>query len=1008
MKKITFVFFLLMCVSYAEMYSQAGSASATYTAGNIATDHLGNFASPSPSDDSSCFETLTVNIPSGKIITGVDVSYEMTTSEWMSELRSRIKAVNGEAESSYFSGTGNSAGTQTFSRSNLSIANNITGGGNIDFEMHAFRTYGGSGCGTSIAVVDNNSWTVTVYYDDPPSCAAPTNVTASNLSTSSVAIAWDAVAEATNGYQWRLMADGDDVEVDEPVDSGTAAAGVTEATATNIAFGATYQVYVKSDCDTDGQSVWATTTLLFDYCPSAATNGDDSKIAQVAVADDERNSPVGSGNCATYTDNTSAAAFEVKRLDPTAISVTRGTCNGNYAAAVRVYIDLNQDGVLDAATEMVFEGTMGNTTSTATASGVLNIPNDAELGTTLMRFVLRETGDVNVLTPCGPAGTGTTYGETQDYIINIAEEDNCLIPSGVTVSNVTDTEAQISWTDSEPGNGFQYAVSTVNEVPTDIIQITPLSSLSLSDLDPNTTYFIFIRSDCGGGEFSNWSPPTSFTTECDVDLPIVQNFDDVTTPNLPECWSSIAVFSSFSGGVTTTSSFTPVNSSPNHLLLTAFSTTTNLMLISPLLKQSMQGNQYLVKFSAKATTAGQTLEVGTMTNKTDANTFVGDETVTLTTTYQEFSLIITTTNPYMVFRRGNVNTASVLLDDIVIQEAPTCIDPTDLSATNITATTADLGWTADQGQTAWNIEITEAGATPTGTPTAAGVSNPSSATGLSPNTSYEFYVQADCGNGDVSAWVGPFAFATPCEPLATFPYTDSFENAGAISDCWSQEYVSASVNWVFVNANNNTTVTARTGDYLARFFAANNSDNTTKLIMPTFDLSGLTNPAIKFYYTQVDWSGDQDELRVYYKTSADGDWNLIEAYTSSVTNWTEVTLELPNPTSEYYIAFEGTSKWGRGVTIDDVTVDEFSTLGLETPVLSTFQYHPNPVKNTLTLNAQNNIEQVTVFNMLGQAVLKLAPNTTTFEVDMTTLGSGTYFAQVTINNIVKTVKVVKQ
>lgn len=75
---------------------------------------------------------------------------------------------------------------------------------------------------------------------------------------------------------------------------------------------------------------------------------------------------------------------------------------------------------------------------------------------------------------------------------------------------------------------------------------------------------------------------------------------------------------------------------------------------------------------------------------------------------------------------------------------------------------------------------------------------------------------------------------------------------------------------------------------------------------------------------------------------------------------------------------------------------------------SNFTFYPNPVKDTFTLTAQNTIEQVTVFNMLGQAVLKLAPNATSSDVDMSSLNSGTYFAQVTVNNVVKTVKVVKQ
>jgi hypothetical protein len=34
-------------------------------------------------------------------------------------------------------------------------------------------------------------------------------------------------------------------------------------------------------------------------------------------------------------------------------------------------------------------------------------------------------------------------------------------------------------------------------------------------------------------------------------------------------------------------------------------------------------------------------------------------------------------------------------------------------------------------------------------------SNPTTITGLSANTSYDLYVQADCGSGTVSSWVGP-------------------------------------------------------------------------------------------------------------------------------------------------------------------------------------------------------------------------------------------------------------
>ena len=58
-----------------------------------------------------------------------------------------------------------------------------------------------------------------------------------------------------------------------------------------------------------------------------------------------------------------------------------------------------------------------------------------------------------------------------------------------------------------------------------------------------------------------------------------------------------------------------------------------------------------------------------------------------------------------------------------------------------------------------------------GLPTASGESvstNTYNATGLLENTSYEFYVQTDCGDGLLSSWVGPLEFYMGyCESLPT-------------------------------------------------------------------------------------------------------------------------------------------------------------------------------------------------------------------------------------------------
>ena len=98
-----------------------------------------------------------------------------------------------------------------------------------------------------------------------------------------------------------------------------------------------------------------------------------------------------------------------------------------------------------------------------------------------------------------------------------------------------------------------------------------------------------------------------------------------------------------------------------------------------------------------------------------------------------------------------------------------CPDPTALGASNLTSTSADLGWTVGGSETVWELVWGAQGTTPaTGTLVNALQTNPYTLTGLTANTAYDFYVKADCGHGtastNLSAWAGPFTFTTSCAP----------------------------------------------------------------------------------------------------------------------------------------------------------------------------------------------------------------------------------------------------
>ncbi len=93
-----------------------------------------------------------------------------------------------------------------------------------------------------------------------------------------------------------------------------------------------------------------------------------------------------------------------------------------------------------------------------------------------------------------------------------------------------------------------------------------------------------------------------------------------------------------------------------------------------------------------------------------------------------------------------------------------CPTPLTLTATGITSSQANLGWSS--AGTLFDVELGTSGFTPTGTPTTSGVANPFTQTGLSPATTYTYYVRRDCGAGVYSTWNGPFNFTTLALPPA--------------------------------------------------------------------------------------------------------------------------------------------------------------------------------------------------------------------------------------------------
>lgn len=95
-------------------------------------------------------------------------------------------------------------------------------------------------------------------------------------------------------------------------------------------------------------------------------------------------------------------------------------------------------------------------------------------------------------------------------------------------------------------------------------------------------------------------------------------------------------------------------------------------------------------------------------------------------------------------------------------ETPACPTPSGLISEAFTNVGATLSWFENGEATSWDVEIVPAGQLPTGTPTIDNTTeNLLVWEGGMPNTVYNFYVRANCPDGDeTSDWAGPTPFAT--------------------------------------------------------------------------------------------------------------------------------------------------------------------------------------------------------------------------------------------------------
>ncbi|MBN1788982.1 MAG: T9SS type A sorting domain-containing protein [Bacteroidales bacterium] len=172
-------------------------------------------------------------------------------------------------------------------------------------------------------------------------------------------------------------------------------------------------------------------------------------------------------------------------------------------------------------------------------------------------------------------------------------------------------------------------------------------------------------------------------------------------------------------------------------------------------------------------------------------------------------------------------------------------------------------------------------------------------------------------------------------------FTEDFESE-EIPLNWKEEFAKGSINWRYENGGytlnpeipySRNPMAAHGGSFNALFQYQSLNSEATKLVTKRIDaLEFAIKPELHFYHAQVRWKHGSDyyndRLRVYYKSSSTGPWTLLTTYTEPTTDWVERIILLPDNhlSGDYYLAFEGETKWGYGTCVDDIQIIETGIL----------------------------------------------------------------------------------
>lgn len=631
--------------------------------------------------------------------------------------------------------------------------------------------------------LDNVSITAT------PACPFPTAVTASAVTNATATLSWTAPTSApANGYEYYYSASSTTPAAGVTV-SGTTAAGVVTANISSLTPTTTYYAWVRSVCSTSSKSDWSSVASFTTLCDPVVslpwTDGFESLTAtgENTVPSCWKNETGTyawiASNAATYTQNDprTGTYYQTIRYSNSTASYL---WSPGFSLTAGISYDFSfyfvGDGYSGWTGDVVYNTAQGS--SGATTMGASFITSSTTSTTSyapVTRSFVPTTSGIYYFAVKVSSNFSPYYLGVDDFMVR--KTPTCYPPTALTVSSITNTGAAISWTAPTQGTPatYEYEVRSSGAAGSGSTGLVasgnttaPTVSTSVGGLTQGQTYSLYLRSNCGSSDVSDWTVATTFTTQYVTPVTWTEGF---TTTTLPNGWTNPAPAWSIGtltqlgtgtgnyiyrqlNGTNTTAAFTTINVGPldaNDRLKFVYKIVENASPYSPAAAGS--GN-FVVEVS---TNFGQTwTALETVNNSGLAGWQV-----------KAYSLAAYSGQIVKVRITGNRTTGNMQygFDSFVIEPTPACDAPLSLSATATGSSTATVTWPASGSNPTegYQYYIATTSTAPTSATTesgsvAAGVTT-ALLTSLTPATQHYVWVRSNC-DGTFSDWSSSATFTT--------------------------------------------------------------------------------------------------------------------------------------------------------------------------------------------------------------------------------------------------------